>query len=225
VLNILYPVTMTLSATVCLSSLAVIALLYHRKLAAELNLILMYAIICLIYYTSLTFIRGFYANTLEEIEWIIHNLFVLIEFIVLALFVRIHLTNDNHSRAMLLFLQLFPLVVCYAWLYNDSLHRSQPFITLSGALLLIAGCLLFYTEIIAEPPDAHPKDHITFMVINGIFILSAVTFAMSASFLDDDNDLIYSIIQVTRSATHLILFTLLFIQLKWQKIFLSLFPV
>lgn len=189
-----------------------------------MNLLLLYLLIVSLYYGGLLITTALDPGGLHEIRWVALNVFLLLEFILFVIFIRIYTTNDDHSRALLFFLQLYPLVVGYSWLYNHTLHEAQPFVTLTGSALVLSGCLLFFRELPDKPPDKPLSHYFPFQAISGIFILSAMDFALSACFFKDEA-LLLSLLTLGRSLCHLIFLTTVILHLPCRNIFRSSFLV
>jgi hypothetical protein len=145
------------------------------------------------------------------------NIFLMAEFLAFCIFIRRQIKKDTASRAMLFFLQLFPMASCYFWMYNDALHELHPFTIIIQFTLITTGCLFYYDEIFEEPPDADLKNNYAFWMINGMLILSCLSVPLSF-FMSGQawQTFLFSIFYFFRFLTFLLLFVLFHTSFKYR---------
>lgn len=152
-----------------------INIVHFRKLQ-QLSLLLPYglfalAIVVIIVYLNINFSLVMTGDVLP----LYLNLFQIIEFVSFIIYIKKQLKGDIARRVMLFSLQLFPLVTGYYWLYNDISAQPPAYLSAVHFLLIAGGCMLFYNELFADPPEASLKRHPAFWTANGIFLYSALS--------------------------------------------------
>lgn len=146
------------------------------------------------------------------------NIFLLAEFLAFIIYIKRQIKNDSGSRFMLFSLQLFPMVTCYYWLYNDALHELQPFIIVIQFMIVIACCLFYYYEIFEEPPDLPLRNHYTFWMVNGMLTLSCLSIPllllMNGEYVQEK--FLFGILYLARFFTCIIIYIFFHITLNCQ---------
>lgn len=146
------------------------------------------------------------------------NIFVLAEFIVFCLFLKDQIRSDAGRRMMLFFLQFFPIVVCFYWLYGDSLTEAPTYLIVVESLILIISSLCYFHEILTAPHGISGVEHPSFLIICGMLLLSVFAIPLSL-FMDNTyssfNSLYYILFSI-KCFAYIILFTFFIIALKCQ---------
>jgi hypothetical protein len=149
------------------------------------------------------------------------NIFVFSECMIFCLYIRQQMKRDAGKRMMLFFLQVFPIIVAFIWLYNDSILYYPTAIVLIRSFIVIISALFYYYDVITDPPDLLLKEHPPFLIINGMLLHAAFSIPLSLCIDDTCNSCFvhYSV----KYLPYLILFTSFNLALKCQtrKIHLS----
>ena len=146
------------------------------------------------------------------------NIFVLAEFIVFCLFLKKQIRSDAGRRMMLFFRQFFPMVVCFYWLYNNSLRNDPTYLIVVEFFIIIFSSLCYFYETLKEPPDINLLEHPPFLIVCGMLLLSVLSIPLSL-YMDNTysfSNSLYYILYSIKCFAYIILFTFFIIALKCQ---------
>jgi len=144
------------------------------------------------------------------------NLITIIEFITCISYIKITVASDTSSRFLLFLLQIFPLTVCYTWIYADTLDTWQPPLYICHFLLMGIGISTRYIENIQ---DATCLQYPTYRMIKGLMIFSTIQLTLAAFMLPytDAGRHLNTSFFIIRSSAYILLFILLFAAFKSHK--------